>query len=101
MGTDCLVGTTDTAPTWRRVMRDQEQPTAAQREVLEALVHHEHLLVLQEGNGVIPRLWVGSADITAMHHAGWIEPSEDLGSTTVWKITSDGRKVLSEAAGAS
>ena len=37
-------------------MRDTEQPTAAQIEVLEALVHHEHLLVLQEGNGVIPRL---------------------------------------------
>jgi hypothetical protein len=82
-------------------MRDTAQPTAAQREVLAALVHHEHLLVLQEGNGVIPRLWVGSADITAMHHAGWIEPSEDLGSTAAWKITPDGRKVLSEAPTAS
>jgi hypothetical protein len=70
------------------------EPTANQRRVLEALKDHEHLVVLLEGNGVVPHLWVGSADIAALKKAGWIVQTADLGSTSMWEITSSGRAVL-------
>lgn len=72
-------------------MASIEQPTTAQRHVLEALCHHEHLLVLSEGNGVVPHLWVGSADIAALKKAGWIVQTADLGSTSMCEITPSGR----------
>ena len=75
-------------------MASLEQPTVAQRRILEALANHEHLLVLLEGNGVVPHLWVGSADITALKKAGWIVQTADLGSTSMWEITSSGQAVL-------
>lgn len=75
-------------------MESIEQPTAAQRRVLEALYHHEHLLVLSAGNGVVPHLWVGSADIAALKKAGWIVQTADLGSMSMWGITASGRALL-------
>lgn len=36
-------------------MASIEQPTAAQRRILQALLQHEHLLVLAEADGVVPR----------------------------------------------
>ena len=71
-----------------------EKPTATQRHVLEVLCHHEHLLVLSEGNGVVPYLWVGSADIAALKKAGWIVKSADLGSTSMWELTLKGRDLF-------
>ena len=71
-----------------------EQPTTTQRRVLEVLCHHEHLLVLSEGNGVVPYLWVGSADIAALKQAGWIVQSADLGSTSMWEVTPKGRALF-------
>ena len=70
------------------------EPTANQRRVLEALAHHEHLLVLSEGNGVVPHMWVGSADINAMRQAGWIMQTSDLGSVTMWQLTLKGQAAI-------
>lgn len=75
-------------------MASMEKPTATQRRVLEALCHHEHLLVLSEGNGVVPHLWVGSADIAALKKAGWIVQTADLGSTSMCEITPNGRALF-------
>lgn len=78
-------------------MTSAEQPTASQQRILEALAHHEHLLVLPEGNGVVPHLWVGSADIATLQQAGWIVQTADLGSTSMWEITASGRRMLGDA----
>jgi hypothetical protein len=77
-------------------MAHTPEPTANQRRVLEALAHHEHLLVLPEGNGVVPHLWVGSADINAMRQAGWIKQTSDLGSMTMWQLTPKGLTAIGE-----
>lgn len=78
-----------------------EKPTTTQRRVLEALAHHEHLLVLPEGNGVVPHMWVGSADINAMRQAGWIHQTSDLGSTSMWQLTVAGQTAIGEQSNSS
>jgi hypothetical protein len=75
-------------------MASIEQPTAAQRRILEALCRHEHLLILSEGNGVVPHLWAGSADIAALKKSGWIVQTADLGSTSMCEITPKGRALF-------
>lgn len=77
------------------------EPTVIQRRVLEALARHEHLLVLPEGNGVVPHLWVGSADIKAMRQAGWIKQTSDLGSASMWQLTPKGQTTIGEQSNAS